>query len=228
MYLSAQDVYNVLSEKGVTHLYHANSVATACQFLRTGCLVSRGVIERRGLSQTPQSSDEIDKMQGIWYDVFVDSVDIHERSSRANIYGPVLFEISLEILREQNMPPVWVTKSNPTKWTLEQSNKEKWFESIDELAHNFVKGRFDQMIVFRHIGGELPFSSYIENIILDDPEYRDDTVDLYSAAGGALSASAKHGLLKEDIKIFKRSCVKDCKCKNYYKNPISLGKMFLP
>jgi hypothetical protein len=203
MFLPAKEVYNVLIEKGVTQFFHANSFATAHQFLRSGCLISRGVIERRGLFQTTQISDKTDKEQGIWYDVFVDSDDIHERAGNANYYGPVLFVISLKILRQKDMPPVWVTKCNPTKWTANQIHSEQWFTSIDDLRSNFNKGEFDQMIVFRHIGGELPFKTHLEKIILDDPIYRDEENDLYSIVKEELIKSSKNGALKKEIELVK-------------------------
>jgi hypothetical protein len=65
MDLSSEDVYEVLSGKGIKNIYHANSVITACQFLRNRALLSRGVIERRRLYQTPQSSDSIDKPKSL-------------------------------------------------------------------------------------------------------------------------------------------------------------------
>jgi len=60
MELPANRVYQILQDKGIRYLYHANSVLTSCQFLRAGALLSRGTIERRELYQTDQSSDDID------------------------------------------------------------------------------------------------------------------------------------------------------------------------
>lgn len=91
MHIPSTHVFEALSEKGVTELHHANSVATACQFIRAGSLLSRGSVERLGVAQTPQASDEADRRYSIWFDVFLDSVDIHKRASRANVYGPVMF-----------------------------------------------------------------------------------------------------------------------------------------
>ena len=50
MELSARKVHEILRGKGVERLHHANSVITACQFLRRGALLSRGRAEQRGLS----------------------------------------------------------------------------------------------------------------------------------------------------------------------------------
>lgn len=84
MDIPSKHVFDALMDKGIDELYHANSVATACQFLRSRSLISRGTVERLGVTQTPQSSDDLDKRYGIWFDVFADSVDIHNRARRAN------------------------------------------------------------------------------------------------------------------------------------------------
>ena len=99
MELPINKVCQILQDEGVKHLYHANSVLTACQFLREGALLSRGIIERRKRYQTDQYSDGIDQQYSLWNDVFTDSVDIYKRSARRNFYGPVLFVLDLRILK---------------------------------------------------------------------------------------------------------------------------------
>jgi len=34
---------------------------------------------------------------------------------------------------------------------------DRWFRSVKEIVDDFNYGTFDQMIVFRHCGGELHF-----------------------------------------------------------------------
>src|SRR5437879_6502931 len=96
--MKGSDVYGVLKEVGATHLYHANSITTSCTFLEQGGLMSRGLVEGRGLEQTKQLSDRIDKKYGIWHSIFLDHIDIHHRANGLNLYGPVLFVLDLEIL----------------------------------------------------------------------------------------------------------------------------------
>lgn len=96
MELEAKKVAEILKLRGVTSLYHANTVQTACTFLRNGRLMARGVVEERGLIQTPQASDESDRKFGIWYDIFVDAFDIHETLLRRNAYSPALFVLDLK------------------------------------------------------------------------------------------------------------------------------------
>jgi len=214
MDIASKHVFDALSGKGVHTLHHANSVLTACQFLRSKSLMSRGTVERLGIKQTEQSSDQIDKRYGIWFDVFADSVDIHRRARRANAYGPVLFELDSRIIEKTYTGRIWVSKLNPTKWA-DKPESQRWFQDKDDLSANFVRGQFDQMVVLRHCGGELPFRSYVSKIILDDPgQETEDAVDLYSSAHGALTlAMSDSGL---DIPIERRACAVGCQCINNY------------
>ena len=114
MELSSKKVYKILKSKGIERIHHANSLITSCQFLCRGALLSRGTVKRSGLYQTVQRSDETDLKKGIWFDVFADSVDIHHRARRANVYGPVLFVLDVGVIARAYTGKVWVTKLNPT------------------------------------------------------------------------------------------------------------------
>lgn len=229
MSLPAKHVYDVLKDKNVDTLYHANSVLTTCQFLNKGSIMSRGSVEQIGGYQTEQDSDRIDKRYGIWYDIFFDSIDIHSRGSRANKYGPVLLCFDIEIITRLYTGNVWVTKLNPTKWA-GKSDEKRWFESKRDLEENFVPSEFDQMIVFRHCGGVLPFKSYLNQIILDDPQMEStggQEIQYYSMAFGALKSSMLESNV--NIPIKKRECTNVCDCLEYYQNDrAKTNKYFLP
>ena len=226
MEIASKRVYEILKKNSVDTIYHANSVLTACQFLRTGSLMSRGTVERKGLYQTLQQSDHIDRQHGIWFDVFTDSVDIHARIKGVNLYGPVLFVIDSELIKKACTGKVWVTKLNPTKWK-RKNHEERWFESAGDLGDNFVLGCFDQMITFRHCGGELPFMKYLKQIILDDPKLKKPRIDYYSMAYGALRLAITEGGL--DVKIRKRRCPNHCKCLKHYESDLHRSSaMFIP
>ncbi len=227
MEIPSRQVYEVLKDAGVESIYHANSVLTACQFLRTGSLMSRGTVERKCLYQTPQSSDAIDKKYGIWFDIFTDSTDIHARAKKANVYGPVLFVLDPDLIRKSYTGKVWVTKLNPTKWA-HKNHRQRWFTSRKGLEDNFVYGQFNQMIVFRHCGGELPFKKYLKGIILDDPGIQSKSgIDYYSMAYGAIWLAMTDGGIEAKTK--KRRCKANCTCKVEYKRDRSRTKgLFLP
>lgn len=227
MHIPSSHVFETLSDKGVDQLHHANSVATACQFLRSRALLSRGTVERLGITQTEQDSDEIDRRYSIWFDVFMDSVDIHHRARRANVYGPVLFVFDIGLIDRTGTGRLWVTKLNPTKWAGTLGN-ERWFQDKKDLEDNFVLGQFDQMILARHSGGELPFKSYLKKIILDDPEHEDNGgIDTYSMSVGALRLAMQDAGL--DIPIERRACRQNCTCRQYWKdNDDRILKMFNP
>lgn len=226
MDLSSLRVYEELVRKGVESIHHANTVLAACQFLREKALLSRGTVERRGLLQTGQHSDDLDKRYGLWFDVFTDSVDIHERASTENHYGPVLFVLDVSVIEKTYTGRIWVTKLNPTKWK-GTAHDERWFQSKDDINHNFSYGTFDHMIVFRHCGGELPFGRFLEEIILDDPEMSKDKADLYSVAYGALRLAMTDAGL--NIPIRRRKCARRCGCVDHYQNkPNTTYRRFVP
>ncbi|MFV1468037.1 hypothetical protein VBY75_10175 [Idiomarina sp. HB] len=227
MDIPSKHVFDALMDKGIDELHHANSVATACQFLRSRSLMSRGTVERLGVTQTPQSSDDLDKRYGIWFDVFADSVDIHNRARRANAYGPVMFVFNTELINRSYTGRIWVTKLNPTKWS-RKSEKQRWFQDKEDLEDNLTKGTFDQMLVFRHCGGELPFKKFLKRIVLDDPQRTsEEDVDFYSMAVGALKLAMSYSDL--DIPIERRVCRVGCKCNdNYGEDDERLYMMFDP
>lgn len=227
MHLPSSHVFSVLSEKGVTQLHHANSVATACQFIRQKSLLSRGTAERKGVTQTAQSSDSLDRIYSIWFDVFLDSVDIHQRASRANVYGPVLFDFSVGIIDKNKTGRLWVTKLNPTKWA-DKNEEQRWFQSKVDLEENFILGQFDQMVLARHSGGELPFGKYLKRIVLDDPKHTTDSdIDVHSMAVGALRLAMQDAGI--DVPIVRRQCRDQCRCVDYWtQDEDRLLKMFDP
>ncbi len=91
-------------------LFHANSVKTALSFIRNKELFSRAYGEEHGL-QTTQSSDSLDKLLGIYNDIFFDNIDIPYRSgTNRSAYGPVMFVFNIDILKGQK---IRILKSNP-------------------------------------------------------------------------------------------------------------------
>lgn len=216
MELNSREIYESLKSKGIDTLHHANTVQTACIFLQQGRLLSRGTVAERRIEQTAQKSDNIDLKYGIWYDIFLDSVDIHERAKRRNLYGPILFRFSLEVLLEDWLPSIWVTKKNPTEWKDGDSHSDRYFQTVKEFHDTYRKGNFGSMFMLRHAGGVLRMHPHLKDIVVDDPalEYKDD-IDVYSQTVGALNVSAWQGGVK-DLEIIKRKCLPSCKCAEQY------------
>ena len=227
MDIPSKHVFSVLKEKGVDELYHANSVATACQFIRSRSLISRGTVELLGITQTPQASDDLDRRYGVWLDVFMDSVDIHHRARRANVYGPVLFVLDTRTIERTYAGRLRVTKLNPTKWA-EKSDRQRWFWDREDLEKNFVVGCFDQMIIARRCGAELQFKRYLKKTVLDDPNAQpEDDVDLYSMGVSALRLAMEDTGL--DVPIERRKCRPGCRCEgDWGEDDARLLRMFVP
>jgi len=225
MNLHSARVRDVLRGRGVTSVYHANTVLTSCHFIHAAALLSRGLVENRGLAQTPQWSDALDKDYGIWFDVFADSVDIHARARTWNHYGPVLFVLDADVLLAE--PSVSVTRRNPSAWR-GLGQDERWFKSTDDLEANFQRGDFNQMLVLRESEGALRFRDFLTSIVLDDPQLTDSTGrNLYDLASGALAAAIEVSRL--NLTVERRVCDERCECRLRYREnlPISFSR-FLP
>lgn len=169
MRLVSGGVKRALQGRGVTHLFHANSVKTACTFLRIDGLLSRGSVQARGLQQTWQPSDNLDREFGVWNDIFLDAVNIGERVHGKNNYGPVLFKINLDILDFPGLPELWVTKNNPIHWTRDVALDTNYFQTVQELDETYSIGDFGSMFTLRNTNEILPFNGYLDEIFLDAP-----------------------------------------------------------
>ena len=166
--MTNKDIQRILLEKEVAHLYHANSMATACTFLENGGLLSRGAFEDFGLYQTPQETDATDKLLDVYYDIFFDSVDIHEKIGKINHYGPIVFVYSTDVLETLPEGTIQITKDNPIRWSPNTPENRRYFSSEEELYFGYTKGDFTQHITLRHQTEALPFD-YLEKIIIDNP-----------------------------------------------------------
>jgi hypothetical protein len=229
MEILSKRIYEILKDKGVTSIYHANSVMSACSFLQNRCLLSRGSMDKSGLLQTSQISAKTGRNYGIWDDVFTDSVDIHRLAGSANTQGPVLFELDVEIIRQTYTGKVWVTKSNPAEWETLTHHERRWFVSAVDLDHYFARDNADHMTVFRHCGGKLPIHNHLKKIVLDDPELKTQTdqIDCFSMAYGAIRLAMSDGGF--DVPVEKRVCDAACGCRDDYLNcSVDAERMFSP
>jgi hypothetical protein len=217
--MQGREVYDVLKNIKVVHLHHANSVITSCTFLEQGGMLSREFVERHGLLQTAQPSDDVDKKYGVWDRIFLDHVDIHARGGRArgaNYYGPVLFVFDLEILLGQPAgTEILVAKENPVDWKENQPNSERWFETVEELSQSLHFGDFKKMLMIKTPQGRLDFPNRAANIILDDPQQKlSSGEDAYTHAANRLNAAAAVGHI--NAAIAPRVCQQGCLCLKKY------------
>ncbi len=169
MKLNNQELYNFFVEKQILALYHANTVGTSITYFSNGGLMSRGLVERTGIFQTPQSSDDIDKVLDVWDDVFIDTTDLHSFFGRENHYGPILFEFDRELIKDETFE-FWITKNNPIYWNKDTSLENRYFQSMDELREKWDGiARQRKMITIRKANSPILFK-YVRRIIVDDPK----------------------------------------------------------
>lgn len=210
--MTNETIKHILIEKGITHLYHANTIATASTFLENGGLLSRGYVEDHSLFQTYQKTAESDKKVDVFYDIFFDSVDIHQRISNLNYYGPVVFVYSVNLIDMLPEGYIKITRDNPIRWNSNMAEAEKYFLSEFELKSSLAKGNFAQHITIRHQQEPLSFD-YLENIIIDDPGI-DDTSRFKSAYEHLRNLAKQYD---PTIPLEIRSCNPNCNCKTQYR-----------
>ncbi len=217
--MTGEEFYEALAAKGVTRIFHANSVKTSVSQLRLGGLASRKRVEESRHPQTKQYTDDLDRRLGIWNDIFLDTVDIHSQISDRNKYGPVLFEFGVEMLL--NLPPgsrVLITRSNPSKWQVGASEADCYFLNRSELDKGFGVGNFDHMLVIRTPNGLIPFENSLLGIKLDEPRLINGESSEYVTAKAALLGEA--AINSVQVNIVRRNCTY-CSCIDSYAEKIT-------
>lgn len=212
--MNGNDLYNIFLKKNIKTLHHANSVMTSISIIRLGGLASRHLVEKNGLRQSGQYTDELDKQFGIWDDVFMDTVDIHRRIRNRNQYGPVLFEVDVSVL--QALPSsarVLVSKMNPSKWKESTPFRDRYFEDAMEADVGVRVGDFDQMLMIGNVGGIIPFGGYLQRIVLDDVNGGAQTSQEFQRAAQELNQALQDR--KINMHVTRRGCV-DCRCYQSY------------
>jgi len=219
-------LHKLFVEKGITHLYHANTVATSITFIQQKGLLSRGAISNRQLYQTPQSSDRKDRVFGIWNDVFLDTHDLHSHFRRDNRYGPVLFKFSIDFLLKTKSE-VWVTKDNPIRWTKGMRSNDKYFSSVSRMKREWDNYKPERRMITIVNNSKAILFKYLQEVILDDPYLLLDEIDLFAIARRQLQKAIKASDL--DVKIKARKC-SVCYCKDNYfeKSESDLKRLFYP
>jgi|SRR5690554_4293228 len=232
MRLNNKELYDFFVSKNILALYHANTVKTSITYLRENGLLSRGAVENRGLIQTEQKSDEIDKILNVWDDIFLDSTDLHNFFGRQNYYGPVMFEFDIDLIQNENFE-IWITKDNPIYWNEDTPNEERYFTSVSELDEDWNKySRQKKMITIRNNSEPILFE-YVRRIIVDDPRLKilDDKGVYFNVLNSSVNM-VKEIVTDDHIlkgKFIFRQC-QNCYCRDNYLNQVSvteIKKLFL-
>ncbi|EHO63862.1 hypothetical protein [Dialister succinatiphilus] len=217
-FYTKDEVMTVLNDYKVTHLYHANTVKTACSYLAYKGLFSRRKMEVKGYPQTAQSSDRIDMKYGIYNDIFFDSCDIHNRAHNVNKYGPVLFVFSNKVIYEACH--IAITRKNPIYWgnSYQLNENEHYFTNIEDLRAGFCYGNFGQSITF-HNQEQVSFNT-LQGIVLDclpdDLLRQEKYKQKWDSAYCRLKYFVKQ--LNKQVPITLRSCDELCQCSDFYRN----------
>jgi hypothetical protein len=224
MRLDNEELYNFFQTKDIQVLYHANTVHTSITYFNQSGLLSRGAIEKLGLSQTNQSSDEADKILDVWNDVFLDSTDLHSLFGRQNYYGPVLFEFDVSLVRN-NSYEIWITKNNPIYWNKDTTNEDRYFQNIVELNNDWDKySKQKMMITIRNNTSPILFES-IRRVVVDDPRVRiiKENLSLFNETVNLIKDNIPNShILKGKFKI--RECI-NCWCRDNYMNQVNVNDL---
>lgn len=214
--MNGKELAKILHDRHVYHVYHANSVCTSISFLKLRGIASRGAVERNGLFQTNQISDELDRRHGIWDDTFLDSFDIHASIRDRNKYGPVLFVLRTDFLIE--LPDNWevrITRLNPTKWDEDSDKSKNYFNSTDAVKLEMRVGYFDHMITISAKEGIVPFGENLDRIVIDDPTAPGAPKnDFFLKAMESICATSSAAGLS--CPVITRQCIPGCKCLESY------------
>lgn len=233
--VNPRELYLFLKSNNINYLYHANTVATSCTFINKGGLLSRGVVEKLGLFQTPQDSDEKDKEVMVWNDIFLDAFDLHIKYKKPNKYGPVCFVLKIELLLDENLPNVCITKSNPWYWESTSRDNTNYFSSVKEYQDIFDESYSNntiqqKMITICDTSYVLSFNNYLVQIILDNPNLIVNNVNLYNNAFKIIQQTLLNNAYDKNI-LSQRECpYPGCYClynySHWYHEP-KLSNFFL-
>jgi hypothetical protein len=193
--------------------------------------LSRGAVEESGLYQSEQSSDGLDKAFNVWNDVFIDTIDLHGYFPRQNLYGPILFEFTVDLVLNADYE-IWITKNNPINWSKTHSDEEKYFVDIEELSQKWdTIQRQRKMVTIRNNKTSILFD-YLNKVIADDPrvKIKDGDIHLFKEAKDAIK-KAVADKPRLNNKLIVRECTSSCFCRSNYLNQVGaadLKRLFLP
>lgn len=231
--LNPKELYKFFVRNNFKYFFHANTVTTACTFIEQKGLLSRGCVESRGLIQTYQSSDEIDRQFNVWNDIFFDLFDLHGYFPRQNLYGPVCFVMDNRFLLDDQLPNICITKNNPIRWDDSMGVSDKYYCSIKEYTDEFESNKKrrilqQKMFTIHDTEKRIPFKKYLVKILLDNPRVKIRDVHLHNEAKQKIVASLEKAGFDKHI-LETRVC-SNCYCRQNYLHQVDvddLEKLFL-
>jgi DNA-directed RNA polymerase subunit RPC12/RpoP len=171
--LDAKKVHEILKQKGVRFLHHANTVLTSKTFLEYNALLSREQVSSKNLFQTKQDSDDKDNELGINNYLFLDGKDLAEYFSRPNHYGPVLFKMNLDLLLSNEIKTIRISRKNPIYWNSSDGLNDKYHNNLSEFDNEYLTGDKlrdgGTMFMITTTNGILSLEQYLEEISIDNP-----------------------------------------------------------
>ncbi|MFL5342456.1 MAG: hypothetical protein ACJ8F7_20110, partial [Gemmataceae bacterium] len=212
--LPADKVIVALQRKGAEALYHADTVRTSISFLKAGGLLSRERGEKVG--QTEQYTDDTDKELGLWNKVFLDSLNIHTRLKRRNLYGPVAFVLDMKVLTSPAVKVIRSSAKNPSHWKKGDRISERWFTDPQDFEKRFNQGTaWEHSLILDSEAGILPFGSYLKEIIVDQPRQKMPGTEEDTFTFVKRHLAAHLGALQ--VRINCLPCSYWCRCPGTYK-----------
>jgi hypothetical protein len=226
--LNPKELYEFFESKNLKYFYHANTVITSCTYIEQKGLMARGCVEYKGLAQTPQTSDEIDKQFDVWNDIFLDLFDLHGYFPRQNLYGPVCFIIDNRFLLDNELPNIGITKTNPIYWKTFMSEKDKYYSTAQEYIDEFEENKRNKciqqkMFTIHNTHKKLPLKKYLIKLLLDNPRVKIDDISLFKEAKQKLINSLESMGFDKHI-LESRNCT-NCYCHQNYFNQIEIDEL---
>lgn len=117
-------------------MYHGNIVITSLSFVLNKKLFFRKYGEDNVIPQTFQKSDDKDKEQDIYNNIFFDNSDIGEANICA--YGPITFVFSAEKILQLGRE-IKITKENPIKI---EKIIDMYFSGLSEIKKEIDEGKY--------------------------------------------------------------------------------------
>lgn len=160
MPIDKRKLHSFFYSSGYKYLYHCNTIATSCLFIKQGGLLSKRQIEKRKLNNTSCIDKEINQSN----DISFDTSDFKRFYGKLNHHGPVCFVMSIDILLDSKFPDIYVD-------TIHHNNTDKRIHTSEFDIENQCTQI--KMLSFKNCNDIIPFNPYLNKIVVDWPKTYD-------------------------------------------------------